>query len=64
MKSTLEAPSLARSGSGQAGSDWSTVRPIMPGKVVPRLYSFNDIYPPINMEFSRKMYENKNDERD
>jgi hypothetical protein len=43
MNSTLGAPSLARSGYGQAGSDWSSVRPITPGKMVPDLYSFIDI---------------------
>ena len=48
MNSTLGAPSLAHSGSGQAGSDWSSVRPIMLGKVVPDLYSFIDTsFPPI-----------------
>ena len=36
---TLGALSLARIGSGQAGSDSATVRPITPGKVVPCLYS-------------------------
>jgi hypothetical protein len=41
MNSTLGAPSLARSGSGQAGSDWSTVRPMTPVKAVPGLYSFS-----------------------
>jgi len=30
---------------GQAGLDLSTVRPIIPGKVVPFLYSARDIYP-------------------
>ncbi len=44
MNSTLGAPSLARMGSGQAGLDWSTVRPITPGKVVPGLYSLSDMY--------------------
>src|SRR5947209_18121112 len=44
MNSTLGAPSLARMGSGQAGLDWSTVRPITPGKVVPGLYSLPDMY--------------------
>jgi hypothetical protein len=43
MNSTLGAPSLERIGSCQAGSDWSKVRPITPGKVVPGLYSFNGI---------------------
>jgi len=42
MNSMLGAFSFARSGSGQAGSDLSAVRSIMPGKVVPDLYSFND----------------------
>jgi hypothetical protein len=41
MNSTLGAFSLARSGSGQAGSDLSAVRSIISGKVVPGLYSFN-----------------------
>jgi hypothetical protein len=36
---TLGAPSLARVGSGQAGEDSSSVRPITPGKGVPGLYS-------------------------
>jgi len=48
MKSTLGAPSLARTGFGQAGSDRSKVRPITPGNDVPGLYSFNDIYPPLS----------------
>src|SRR5262245_20300504 len=43
MKSTLAAPSLARSGAGQAGSDSLRVRPMRPGKVVPGLYSFSAI---------------------
>src|SRR5262249_51482595 len=41
MKSTFGAPSFARRGAGQAGSDSPTVRPMRPGKVVPGLYSFN-----------------------
>jgi hypothetical protein len=43
MNKTLAAPSLARGGSGQAGSDWSWVRPTTPVKAVPGLYSFKDI---------------------
>jgi len=39
MKSTLGAPSFARSGAGQAGLDSPTVRPITPGNAVPGLYS-------------------------
>jgi len=54
MNSTLGAPSLARSGSGHAGSDWSNVRPTTPGKVVPDLYSLSGIYPPIYFGFSKK----------
>jgi len=34
---------LARGGSGQAGSDWSYVRPTMPVNAVPGVYSFNYI---------------------
>jgi hypothetical protein len=48
MNSMLGAFSLARSGSGQAGSYLSAVRSITPGKVVPDLYSFNDISIPSN----------------
>src|SRR5262245_28722895 len=43
MKSTLAAPSLARSGAGQAGSDSLRVRPMRPGNAVPAWYSFSAI---------------------
>jgi hypothetical protein len=42
MNSTLGAFSLARSGSGQAGSDLSAVCSITPGKVVHDVYFSND----------------------
>src|ERR1700722_16822484 len=45
MKRTLGAPSLARSGDGQAGSDSPIVRPMRPGKVVPGLYSLSAMHP-------------------
>jgi hypothetical protein len=52
MKSTLGAPSLARSGSGQDGLDWSTVRPMTPLKAVLGLYSLSDIGSPIKVFFN------------
>ena len=39
-KRMLGAPCTALAGSGQAGVDSDTVRPMTPGKVVPGLYSF------------------------
>src|SRR5436190_12108790 len=42
MNKTLGAPSLARSGSGQAGLETSNVRPMTPGNAVPTLYSLSD----------------------
>ncbi len=36
---TFGAPSFVRKGSGQAGDDSDTVRPMTPGKVAPGLYS-------------------------
>src|SRR5512135_540538 len=41
MNRTLGVPSLARTGWGQAGLDWSTVRPITPENAVPGLYSLS-----------------------
>ena len=43
MNSTLGAPSFARNGSGQAGSDTSKVRPLTPLNAVPGLYSLRAI---------------------
>src|SRR4051812_23218932 len=46
MKMTFDAPVLARTGSGQAGSDSPIVRPMTPGKAVPRGYSLIAMCPP------------------
>jgi hypothetical protein len=47
----LGAPSTARTGSGQAGDDSVTVRPSLPGKVVPGLYSTRfDTISPFNFD--------------
>jgi len=43
MNKTLGAPSLARSGSGQEGLDWSNVRPTTPLNALPDLYSFSEM---------------------
>jgi hypothetical protein len=41
QKSTFGAPFLARLGSGHAGDESFTIRPIVPGNAAPRLYSFS-----------------------
>ncbi|MGW4090274.1 hypothetical protein [Nocardia sp. NPDC004750] len=46
MNTKFGAPGAARTGCGHAGFDTSVVRPMIPGKAVPRLYSSSDIYPP------------------
>jgi hypothetical protein len=43
MNKTFGEPSLARRGIGQAGLDWSTVRPMIPENALPGLYSFKGI---------------------
>src|SRR5712691_6793303 len=43
---TFGEPGVARTGCGQAGDDWSVVRPIVPGNAVPGLYSINPIGAP------------------
>src|SRR5690242_15563796 len=43
MNRTFGAPAFARSGAGQAGVDSAIVRPRIPGKAVPGLYSRNAI---------------------
>jgi hypothetical protein len=42
MNRTLGAPFFERGGSGQAGWDWSKVRPTTPVKADPGLYSLSD----------------------
>jgi hypothetical protein len=44
MNSTFGVSFLALNGAGQAGSDSSTVSPMVPEKMVPGLYSLIDIY--------------------
>src|SRR5882724_6425360 len=41
MKSTFGAPGFARIGAGHAGSEFSMVRPMTPGKAVPGGYSLS-----------------------
>jgi hypothetical protein len=55
MKRTFGEPSLALSGIGQAGLDWSTVRLITPEKVLPGLYSFKGIKTEPPLLFSDKL---------
>src|SRR5450631_1286414 len=43
---TFGAPGVARTGCGQAGDDWSVVRPMTPGNAVPGLYSISPIGAP------------------
>src|ERR1039458_5766978 len=52
---TFGAPGVARTGYGQAGLDWSVVRPITPGNAAPGLYSISPICAPRGVSWGPRL---------